>query len=54
MRECAVEVARLFALRNHWTLGEDAREALAHAVDKLREMRERRNNEFSDIESLDE
>jgi hypothetical protein len=54
IKECAVEVARLFAIRNHRTLGEDAREALAHAVEKLREMRERRNAEFSDIESLDE
>ena len=54
IKECAVEVARLFAVRNHRTLGDDAREALACAVDNLRGMRERRNTEFSDIESLDE
>lgn len=50
MAECKVEIARLFAVRNHRTLGADAREALAFAVDSLRGMRARRADEFSDIE----
>jgi len=44
------EVARLFALRNHPTLGEDARADLDDHIAELRALRESLKHQYADIE----